>query len=184
MSSASRVRQRIIAALSTCDKVFLFTSVLKHSLFVYALLLFFFKACLIVYLTLSGCYSLVQFVDEWCVSEWDIIEHAIVLIRSMLLSLTRTVYLFTVMTPRWLFVFFFFLFFFGLICVAFVFYFWLVGSVLYSCWPCFDLMLPNPIQTEPLKEFETAKVTCYFSYKEDKSRYWEDRIISKTQNEL
>lgn len=148
MSSASRVRQRIIAALSTCDKVFLFTSVLKHSLFVYALLLFFFNACLIVYLTLSGCYSLVQFVDEWCVSEWDIIEHAIVLIRSMLLSLTRTVYLFTVMTPRWLFVFFFFLFFFwvDLCCLCILFLiswfcfvqlltmFWLNASKSYTNW--------------------------------------------------
>lgn len=69
-----------------------------------------------------------------------------------------SMYLFTVMTWRCLIVLFFSFFFFECVCVAFLFYFlpsrhWLVGFVLYGCWPCLDLMLPNPIPTEPLKIF-------------------------------
>lgn len=144
----------------------MFTFVLKHSLFVYALfsLSLSLKGVLLYIVPIRVVLQPVfKFWMNVCLSVCVIIsEVATGLIFSMLFSLTRinvSFYCDDLTLPNCPIL--------GdcfcvcvcaCVCVAFVFYFplsqhWLVGFVLYGCWPCLDLMLPNPIPTEPLKIF-------------------------------
>lgn len=165
LSNHRNVNANRSVTLSAYDKdicLFMFTFVLQ-TFFVYALFIFFSKRRLTVHFTYQGCSTaFVQVVGEClcvyvCLRVCKIIMNLLpVLIFSMLSSSTRidvSFYCDDLTLPNCpFFVFFCFL----VLPSYFIFSLsqhWLVGFVLYGCWPCLDLMLPNPIPTEPLKIF-------------------------------